>query len=142
MNELEVSSLAESPSLLYYHDTNLLGILQRNRTAWNSLVADRTLLPTPFIRLYDSNGENCGRYIYNGGTVESSQCGTCTSQTTMHKTENSTFVATGETPTSLLQATATDMPSTSYMYLFATNPKMPSASRNCVATGEIQTIQP
>ena len=60
----------QSPRLLHYHDANHLDIPQRNRTAWNSLVADRTLLPTPFIQLYDSNGEYCGRYINNGGTVE------------------------------------------------------------------------
>ena len=59
----EVVNLAESPMVLHYRDTGLLDIQQRSIIEWDKLLAQKILLPTPFIQLYDSNGTYCGRYI-------------------------------------------------------------------------------
>jgi hypothetical protein len=65
MDGSKVVNLAKSPKLLHYRDTGLLDIQQRSDISWNKLIAQKILLPTPFVRLYDSNGKYCGRYIYN-----------------------------------------------------------------------------
>ena len=70
MDGSKVVNLAKSPKLLHYRDTGLLGIQQHSVISWNKLVAQKILLPIPFVRLYDSNDKYCGRYIYNNHAVE------------------------------------------------------------------------
>ena len=70
MDGSKVVNLAKSPKLLHSRDTGLLDIQQRSIISWKKLIAQKILLPTPFVRLYDSNGKYCGRYIYNNHVVE------------------------------------------------------------------------
>ena len=139
MDRFEVSSMT-GPNLLHFRNANLFDIPKRNTIAWNSLVADRTLLPTPFIRLYDNNGEYCGRYIYNGSTVESSQEVThqSESQATMQETTNSTSVPTGEISISQPQTTTLEVPCTSHT--LATGPKMPSTIQTEIHTSHEENM--
>ena len=69
MDGSKVVNLAKSPKLLHYRDTCLLDIQQPSVISWNKLVAQKIILPAPFVRLYDSNGNYCGRYIYNNHAV-------------------------------------------------------------------------
>ena len=61
------------PPLPHFRDTNLQDIQIQNELAWNTIITEKKMLPTPFIRLYDSNGDYCGRYVYTGDDVELDQ---------------------------------------------------------------------
>ena len=70
LDGFEAVNQTQGPMLLHYRETCLSDVQNQNEMAWNELVAKQVPLPTPYIRRYDRNGEYCGRYLYNGATVE------------------------------------------------------------------------
>ena len=68
-----ITSEGACPPLLHFRDTNLKDIQIQNELAWNTIITEKKMLATPFIRLYESNGDYCGRYVYTGDDVELDQ---------------------------------------------------------------------
>lgn len=69
----------QGPSLQHYRDTKLEEIYVKKEALWGKILEQGTTLPTPYIKLYNSQGQNIGRHYFEGtqtdfSTLEESDC--------------------------------------------------------------------
>ena len=59
----------EGPALHHFRNTALQDIYERKSEVWKQLLDNNTILPAPFVKLYDTHGKNIGRRYYNSDSV-------------------------------------------------------------------------
>ena len=59
----------EGPALHHFRNTALQDIYKRKSEVWKQLLDNNTILPAPFVKLYDTHGKNIGRRYYNSDSV-------------------------------------------------------------------------
>ena len=69
----------QGPSLQHYRDTKLEEIYVKKEALRGNILEQGTTLPTPYIKLYNSQGQNIGRHYFEGtqtdfSTLEESDC--------------------------------------------------------------------
>ena len=69
----------QGPNLQHYRDTKLEEIYEKKKVVWEKILEEETILPTPYIKLYNSQGHSIGRRYFEGSqtdlpTVEESDC--------------------------------------------------------------------
>ncbi len=72
----EIESRPEGPTLHHFRDTALKEVYQEKKSVWQLIIEEEVVLPTPFIKLYDTDGNCVGRRSFEEQTetdLESSQ---------------------------------------------------------------------
>ena len=60
----------QGPSLQHYRETKLETIYKTKKVVWESILEQEIILPTPYIKLYNSHGEYLGRRYFEGSQAD------------------------------------------------------------------------
>ena len=115
---------AEGPPLLHFRNTQLQDVPAQAKARWETIIANKTELPTPQVRLYDDNGMPTG--IINFESVRSVTNPLCSQTTTLPPSAELGSQAT--TPLGSQATTTLHPSSTTPLGSQATTPLHPSAT--------------
>ena len=96
-------SQPQGPSLSHFSQVQLIDIEKQHSETWDSIITNKTKLPSPHIRLYDKDGNCTGTRFFL--TTDNTECNQQTSDMEYHTAQTSHILESNSTVTTTLDDT-------------------------------------